>query len=62
VRIAIEARPGGLDVAIRVPGVTPARLSEAVAYAGARVSAVGGSLAVAAIGGGAVVHASVPGA
>ncbi|MDA0160759.1 histidine kinase [Solirubrobacter ginsenosidimutans] len=60
VRIAIEARPSELDAAIRVSGVTSAALSEAVAHAGARVFAVGGSLAVAAVAEGAAVRASVP--
>ena len=60
VRIAIESRQSELDTAIRVYGVAPTLLSEAVAHAGARVVAVGGSLAVAAAADGATVHANVP--
>jgi signal transduction histidine kinase len=60
VRIAIEARPTELDTAVRVSGVAPAVLSEAVAHAGARVFAVGGSLTVAAVADGATVRAIVP--
>ena len=46
VRIAIRGEAGGLDVAIRVSGIQPVALSDALAHAGARVSALGGSLAV----------------
>ncbi len=61
VRIAIRGEAGGLDAAIRVSGVRPAALSDALAHAGARVSGLGGSLAVvAAEDGGATARASLP--
>jgi signal transduction histidine kinase len=61
VRIAIRTLGGELDASVLVHGVGPATLSDALSHAGARVSALGGSLAVASESGGSVAHARVPG-
>jgi signal transduction histidine kinase len=60
VRIAIRAHDGGLDAAIRMPGVEAVALTDALAHASARVAVLGGSLAVAAEDGGATARARVP--
>jgi signal transduction histidine kinase len=60
IRVAIHARDGELDAVIHVPGVKPAALDDALAHAGARVAALGGSLGVAAEDGGATARARVP--
>ena len=62
VRIAIAAHEHGLDVVIRLRGAEPAALADALAHAGARVAALGGTLTVLAGDGGATARARVPAA
>ena len=59
-RIAIRTLAGELEAVLHVSGVDPDALADALAHAGARVSALGGSLAVAAADGGATARARVP--
>ena len=49
-----------LDAVIRVHGAEPAAVADALAHAGARVAALGGSLTVLAEDGGATARARVP--
>ena len=60
IRVAIHAGDDKLHAVIHVSGVTPAALDDALAHAGARVAALGGSLGVAAEDGGATARARVP--
>jgi len=60
VRIVIHAGDAELDAAVRIAGADAAALTEALAHAGARIAALGGSLTVATVEGVATVSARVP--
>jgi signal transduction histidine kinase len=60
ITVAIHARDDELSAVIRVSGVKPAALSDALAHSGARVAALGGSLAIVAEDAGATARARVP--
>jgi signal transduction histidine kinase len=60
VRIAIHARGGELTAAIHIVDADTGALTDALAHAGARIAALGGSLSVVAADNGATVNASVP--
>jgi signal transduction histidine kinase len=62
VRVALDGRDGELAATIRVSGAVAGTLADALAHAGARVAALGGSLTVADDGDGATARAHVPGA
>jgi signal transduction histidine kinase len=62
VHIAIQTRGGQLTAAIHVAGADAGALTDALAHAGARITALGGSLTVVAIDGGATANATVPAA
>ena len=60
VRVAIHTGDAELNATIRLAGVDAAALTDALAHAGARVAALGGTLAVVADDGGAIALARVP--
>ena len=61
VRVALDGRDGKLNVTIRVSGAAAGLVADALAHAGARVAALGGSLTVRDDGDGATARAHVPG-
>jgi signal transduction histidine kinase len=60
VRVAIQMRGAHVEATIRLAGVDPAALTDALAHAGARIAALDGSLTVASADNGATAFASVP--
>jgi signal transduction histidine kinase len=62
VHIAIQTRGGQLTAAIHVAGADAGALTDALAHAGARITALGGSLTVVPVDGGVTANASVPAA
>jgi signal transduction histidine kinase len=62
VHIAIQTHGGQLTAAIHVVGADAGALTDALAHAGARITALGGSLTVVAVDGGVTANASVPAA
>jgi signal transduction histidine kinase len=60
VRFAIQTRDAELDATIRIACVDAAALTDALAHAGARIAALGGSLTVATVDGVATASAKLP--
>jgi signal transduction histidine kinase len=60
VRISIHVRGGRLEAAIHITDADVGAVTDPLAHAGARIAALGGSLTVVAVDGGATVSASVP--